>query len=263
MISLLKAFQENRFLIGELLKQNLFTQYKQSRFSFFWIVFNPFFQIIVWSVLHFSGFLQVGLVQVPYIIYLVAGIILWWYSFSLYESISTIYTRYTNIILENRFDILVLVWEAIFRQSVFFLIHLSVLFVLCMYYKIHFYSIALLYPFLLIPLLLFSISLGLFFAVFRVLAVDLAMIFDKLVGLLFFVTPILYKATFDHVILKWIVRLNPFSYLIVLPRNVLLYGRILPYQWLAFAFVFSFSSFIVSLWYFKRMQYKTIEKLLQ
>jgi|694.fasta_scaffold110325_2 ABC-type polysaccharide/polyol phosphate export permease len=263
MISLFSAYKKNRFLIAELLKQNLFTQYKQSKFSLFWIVFNPFFQIIIWSILHLSGFLKIGNVEVPYVIYLVSGITLWWYSFSLYESISNIYIKYTNVILENRFDILVLVVEAIIRQTIFFMIHLAVLFVLCVIYKITFYPIAVLYPFFIVPLILFSVALGLIFATIRVLSVDFAMIFDKIFGLSLFLTPILFKPTFNNTVLKYIIKFNPLSYLITFPRNLLLYGKSPSFFVVIFIVVLSITSIVVAMMYFEKMKYKTIEKLLQ
>ena len=263
MFSLFKAYFDNKFLIAELLKQNLFTQYKQSKFSLFWIVFNPFFQIIIWSILHLSGFLNIGNVEVPYIIYLVSGITLWWYSYSLYESISTIYIKYTNVILENRFDILALVVEAIIRQTIFFMIHLFVLFLLCIIYKITFYPFAIFYPFFIVPLILFSVSIGLIFATIRVLSVDFAMIFDKIFALSLFLTPILYKPTFNNTFLKYIIKFNPLSYLITFPRNLLLYGKSPSLFVILLIVVLSISTIVVAMIYFEKMKFKTIEKLLQ
>lgn len=271
MQAFIKSIQTNKFLIVELLKQNLFTQYKQSKFSLFWIIFNPFFQIIIWSILHYSGFLSVGSVQVPYLIYLVAGMILWWFAFNIYESVSTIYSKYSGIILENRFDLSVLIIEAILRQMIFFIIHLIVLFIICIYFKFHFQSAAILYPLLLLPLLFFSVALGLVFAVWRILAVDLAMIFDKMMALLFFITPILYKPTYDNPykpnldnpLLSYIIRFNPFTHLIILPRNALIYGELPPIIGILVIYIISFVLMYLSLRYFQRMKFKTIEKLLQ
>ncbi len=271
MQAFIKSIQTNKFLIVELLKQNLFTQYKQSKFSLFWIIFNPFFQIIIWSILHYSGFLSVGSVQVPYLIYLVAGMILWWFAFNIYESVSTIYSKYSGIILENRFDLSVLIIEAILRQMIFFMIHLIVLFIICIYFKFHFQSASILYPVLLLPLLFFSVALGLVFAVWRILAVDLAMIFDKMMALLFFITPILYKPTydnpykpnFDNPLLSYIIRFNPFTHLILLPRNALIYGELPPIIGILVIYIISFVCMYLALAYFQRMKFKTIEKLLQ
>lgn len=263
MNSIFQGVKKNQFLIVELLKQNLFTQYKQSKFSLFWIIFNPFFQILIWTILHYSGFLYVGNVQMPYIIYLVSGIILWWFTFNIYESVSTIYIKYSGIILENRFDISVLVIEAFLRQCIFLGIHLFVLLVLSIYFKISFQPLTFIYPILLIPLLLFGLSLGLFFAVWRILAVDIAMIFDKLISLLFFITPILYKPNLNNQYLKYIIRFNPFSYLITLPRNAMIYG-VLPHPiQVVLIFILSMLIFYLSLTYFNKMKYKTIEKILQ
>jgi len=271
MQAFIKSIQTNKFLIVELLKQNLFTQYKQSKFSLFWILFNPFFQIIIWSILHYSGFLSVGSVQIPYLIYLVAGMILWWFGFNIYESVSTIYSKYSGIILENRFDLSVLIIEAILRQLIFFIIHLIVFFLICIYLKFHFQSAAILYPLLLLPLLFFSVTLGLVFAVWRILAVDLAMIFDKVIALLFFITPILYKPTydnpykpnFDNPLISYLIRYNPFTNLILLPRNAIIYGQLPMKLQILMLFIINFVMMYLAFRYFHRMKFKTIEKLLQ
>lgn len=263
MYAIFKSLRRNQFLIVELLKQNLFTQYKQSKFSLFWIIFNPFFQIIVWAILHNSGVFQVGDVQLPYIIYLVAGMILWWYAFNVYDSISTIFIKYSGIILENKLDISVFVVEGFIRQSIFFIIHLSVLLALCFYYQIPFHPVALLLPILLLPLVFFSIAIGLIFAIWRILVVDLAMIFDKLVSLIFFITPILYKPAFDNILIKFIVKWNAFSYIIVLPRNAIIYG-ILPHtSALVILYIATFVFLLGAIYYFDKMKFKTVEKLLQ
>ena len=263
MNTIFQSVNKNKFLIVELLKQNLFTQYKQSKFSLFWIVFNPFFQILIWTILHYSGFLYVGNVQMPYVIYLIAGIVLWWYTYNIYDSVSTLYIKYSGIILENQFDIAVLVIEAWLRQSIFFIIHLVVLLIFSIYFKISFQPLTLVYPILLIPLILFALSLGLIFAVWRILAVDFAMIFDKMINLLFFITPILYKPNFNNQYLKYIIKFNPFSYLITLPRNAMIYGTLPNNIQIILLFVGTSIVFYLSIIYFKRMKFKTIEKILQ
>lgn len=258
-----KSLLKQRFLLFELVKLNLFVQYKQSKFSLFWILFNPFFQIAIWTVLHYAGFLQTGAIRTPYPVYLVSGMVLWWYGFNVYESVSNVYIKNTGMILENKIDVFILVIECVVRQTIFFIIHLLLLLLLCLYYKLPFHASSVLYVLLLLPLLFFNMALGMIFAIWRVLAVDIAFIFDKILFLLFFITPVLYKPSFKGNVWSMLFKLNPYSYLITMPRNALLYDAIPKWYIVVLLSVGALLLFILAKMYFRAWQYKTTEKLLQ
>ncbi len=261
MLRFLSAFREYKNLIWQLLQMNLIIQYKKSYISIFWIIFNPLFQVIIWSILHFSGFINPGNVKMPYFLYLTTGMTLWWFGYNLYDNISNIYITNAGMILDNQFPKEVLIIECILRQSIYYFFNL--LFVICVMiaYHIPFQFNTLLFPIYLVPLIFFSISLGMFFSVVRILAVDFALAFDKVLSLLLFVTPILYATKVSNPHMAKIIHFNPYSYFITLPRNILLLEGLTGTKPLLIGIVSTTMLLLLSVAFFHKAERKVIEKI--
>lgn len=112
------------------------------------------------------------------------------------------------------------IWVHILRFTIPFVINLVVL----LLFGIQFTWVALLFPFTLLPLLALGIGLGLIISLFRVVAVDIAQLFDRGIGFLMFLTPVIYT---DEIKIEWlskIVTYNPLTYLVGFSRDVLTQG---------------------------------------
>lgn len=261
MLQFFYAFKKFNNLIWQLLYVNLIVQYKKSYVSTFWIIFNPLFQVIIWSILHFSGFINPGNVRMPYFLYLISGMTLWWYSFHLYENISNIFLTNAGMILDNQFPKEVLILECIIRQTIYYFFNLIFVIIFMFIYQVHFNWISLLFPIFILPLVIFSTALGMFFSIMRVLALDIAMAFDKLLGLLLFVTPVLYATQVSNPYMQQIIHFNPYSYLITIPRNVLMMGAIENFSLYLLILCISIILLFLSVLFFHKSQYKVVEKI--
>jgi ABC-type polysaccharide/polyol phosphate export permease len=261
MLKFLYAFKNYNNLIWQLLNVNLIVQYKKSYVSTFWIVFNPLFQVIIWSILHFSGFVNPGDVKMPYLLYLTSGMTLWWFSFYLYENISTIFISNAGMILDNQFPKEVLIIECIIRQCIYYFFNLLFVILTMILYKVDFSFMSLLLPFFMLPLIFLSVALGMFFSVIRILALDIAMAFDKFLSLVLFFTPVLYAYQSGHPIMKNIIRFNPYSYMITLPRNILILGTCNEYKLFFITLVISIILLILSVAFFHKAENKVVEKI--
>ena len=88
-------------------------------------------------------------------------------------------------------------------------------------YGIPISKVIILLPLALIPLIFLATSVGLVNAIIKVLIVDLSRFIDAFMGILLFITPIIYSPKIELGILKFITPYNPLTYLIATPRSIL------------------------------------------
>lgn len=222
----LKPPSINFDLVWELALFDLTIEYKKSRFSFFWVIFTPLFQVIIWVFLQLSGVLKPGVTEVPYPIYVLISISLWMFFKGAYEISSNILTRKGHLLLSNRINGLTLVFSTI--VSVVFKLSIT-LFACLLFYLLYSkaFNLGILFlPFALIPILAAGIGVGLFWSVFRIVAIDATRVFDRLVDLLMFITPVVYAKQIGGAFFESIMEINPLTYLIELPRS-LIFGTVL------------------------------------
>src|SRR4030042_5315576 len=72
---ILKLWQY-RVLIANLIMREIKQRYKQSILGYFWVILNPFFQMLVMTFI-FSTVMRVPVPGVPYAVFLYAGLLPW------------------------------------------------------------------------------------------------------------------------------------------------------------------------------------------
>lgn len=123
-------------------------------------------------------------------------------------------------------------------QSFFdFLIRFFIIFFIFIFYKFIPSWKIIFFPFLIIPLILFTISIGFILSLLNCLSRDTINITNILTTLLFFLTPILYNPPEKGILIK-ITRFNILFYLVSGPRDVIIYGKI------QYLYGYLFSTFI-------------------
>ena len=83
-----------------------------------------------------------------------------------------------------------------------------------------------LFPVFLIPLLLLAIASGLLFSLLEIVASDVARMVNRILAASLFITPVAFSAQQSRGMLSGLVEFNPLTYLIQVPRDILLTGRI-------------------------------------
>ena len=69
-------------------------------------------------------------------------------------------------------------------------------------------------------------AIGLVVSVFSVVVSDVGRIVGAVVGLIMYITPVIYTTDFEHPVLRLMVRYNLLSYLIAACRDILTVGKI-------------------------------------
>ena len=81
-----------------------------------------------------------------------------------------------------------------------------------------------LFPLTLIPLILFGMTIGLFVAMLRVIALDICQAIDEGMKIVMYLTPIVYAPQIEISWLQTIITYNPLTYLIGFSRDILISG---------------------------------------
>ena len=118
----------------------------------------------------------------------------------------------------------------LFEQNALQLVNFSILLVLNLLAMIIF-GIApswklILLPLVLLPLFMAGAAIGLIASVFGAVAVDVRRALDLTLGMLIWLSPVIYSPSVQGSTLTTISRYNPLTYLVCSARDLILYGRL-------------------------------------
>lgn len=95
-----------------------------------------------------------------------------------------------------------------------------------------------------------------------IVAVDISKIIDQFMGLLLWVTPVIYSSKFDNPLVQEIIKWNPLTYLIGTLRDIIMLGRIDSLEIYLITSLFSLFIFLISLRLFYLAEKRLIERIL-
>lgn len=215
----LKAYKN---LIRSMVFLSLTQQYKKSILGISWLLISPILSVVVWVLLHASGLFDPGESAIPYVAFVLLSNSIWLFFLSFYKGISDSIMGRGGELLQNSFPRIVVVMERIIVSLINFIIPLILSIIVLLAFGVKFGWEALLFLPALIPLIFFSIAIGLIFAVIKVVAIDFTVLFDNGIDVLKFLTPIVYTTTVTSTLIQDIIKWNPLTYLIDYPRMLLI-----------------------------------------
>jgi homopolymeric O-antigen transport system permease protein len=226
-----------RGLLATLTGRELKARYRGSVLGFFWSLVNPLLLLAVYSFVFGVVFTpERGHGTDPYALFLITGLFPWiWVSTSLVEG-STALLANAGLIRKAVFPAELLPVVAVASNLVHFVLALPILAVALgvSYWKGYPVGTwtALGVPLVTLIQIPMIAGLALGLAALNVHFKDVRDILTNLLTLLFFLTPILYPvAAIPYPVLRWLVRLNPFTPYALAYQELVFYGRI-PGPWL-------------------------------
>jgi len=208
-------------LLKKLTLREIKSRYKQSFLGLFWVVLNPFFQMLIMSFV-FSTIMDVGNLGVPYPVYLYAGLLPWtFFSLSLTSSMDVFHSN-SSLLKKIYFPRQVLVLSTLFAKAFDFALASFIFFALMLYFKVQFSWYILLFIPLFALHFLFTYALSLLLASLNLFYRDVQYLFNLLLTLWFYLTPVVYSTDFFPEKYRWVFKLNPMSVFINAYRQVLL-----------------------------------------
>jgi ABC-type polysaccharide/polyol phosphate export permease len=213
-------------LIRELAARQLIAEWKRSHLGAAWIYLMPLLTTAVWILLHSSGLLDSGSISVPYPLYALLSICMWQMFTGAFGSVSDSLSGSGGILLQNRIPPETMALSALLVHLFRILIPLTLILVLLGGMTQTASSAWLLLPVTLVPLVCAGVALGLFFALIKIVALDIFTLFSKFLSFAMFITPVIYSEQIESTMLRRVIAWNPITYLIAAPRDLVLSGSI-------------------------------------
>ena len=212
-----------RWLTFLLLKRNFVANYKQSLLGIFWAFLAPLGSVVVFVLLNAGGVFNVGEIGVPYPLFALVSIALWQvFSGGITLGLNSLVAA-GAMIKKVHFPREVLVFSAVGQTIVPILIQLLLIFAVFAYVKIVPPLTVLLVPLAMVPLLIMTLGGVFILSLVNAFARDVGSAIGIIMTGLLFITPVLYAKPQEG-ILAVISSYNPFYYLVVVPRDLFLFG---------------------------------------
>lgn len=249
-------------LLFQLIRLNLTGQFKRNFLGNAWIIIEPAVTLSIWLILHSAGLFSPGDTEVPYTLYLLAGISIWSFFTSFHTEIGSSISGAGRMLLEAPFPLEIKVLEKIVVSWFNLLFPLVVCLGLILIYNGSFTWEILFFLPSLLPLMLLSVSFGLIFSILEIVLPDIYLIIKRLMTLLMYTTPIVFVQSEAKSFLQTIINYNPLTYLISVPRDLLIGIQTTNIDSYTNASIFSVIIFLISVQLYYRSVHKVIEKIL-
>ncbi|MBQ0058860.1 MAG: ABC transporter permease, partial [Lachnospiraceae bacterium] len=205
---------ENRELIMNLAKNDFKTRYAGSYLGIFWAFVQPVVTILVYWFVFSVGFRSGAVSNVPFVVYLVSGLVPWFYIQEFMNSGTNALIEYSFLVKKVVFKISVLPMvkaiSALFVHAFF----IAITFGICLLYGITpgIYAIQIVYYLF----AMFVFGLGIIYGTCAVVIFfrDLSQIINIVLQVGVWTIPIMWQITMIPPKYHWIFKLNPMFYIV-------------------------------------------------
>lgn len=206
----LGALWEYRELLYFLVWRDVKVRYKQTLLGVMWIVLQPVVSMVVFTVL-FGGLLDVPSGDVPYPVFVYAGLLSWnYFAGSLTRSSASVVSS-AHLISKVYFPRLVIPISGVLSGLVDFFVAFLILVVLMAFFRVVPTSAVIYLPVFLLMAIATSLGFGLWLSALNVRYRDVGYLTPFLVQIWMYLTPVIYPVTIIPQRFQWILAVNPMS----------------------------------------------------
>jgi|SRR5579884_756947 len=228
-------------------------RYRQTVLGALWVVIQPFFTMVVFSLL-FGGIVKVPTEGIPYPIFYFAALLPWTYFSTTLSLSGNSLIGNSNLLTKVYFPRIILPVTPALVGLVDFAIGLLVLVGMMIYYQVTPTWKLMLWPVLAIPLMLLAFGFGTLLSALNVKYRDVKIVIPFLLQLLLFGTPIIYPISAVPDRFRWLISLNPLTGLIDAFRTICLPGRPLDWSTLGISLGLTSGLVLISVIYFNKTE---------
>jgi lipopolysaccharide transport system permease protein len=216
--------KRTRWQIWVTFKRDFVSAYNQTTVGLLWSVVMPLIPISVYLLLAYLRVLRTT-ENMPFVVYIVVGMTIWTFlSGSLTSPILAI--QKSKVVLEtSKYPILAVILsnfgQMIYQTSIRIIFVVLVL----IFYKISLSWNILLLPLLILPLALFSLSLGIILAIVNVIIRDVQNVVDIVMRYGVFLSSVIFPMT-ETGLIGTLNLFNPFNTFVIAVRNFIVFGQI-------------------------------------
>lgn len=201
-----------RDLLWSLVWRNVAVRYKQSAIGIAWAIIKPVIQMVIFSLV-FGRLANLPSDGYPYPVFLYAGLLPWTYFSTTLSSASGSLVVGGNMINKVYFPRMILPFSYLFTSLIDLVLSMLVLFGMMVWFRaeMNIGPQVLLFPFFLIPAILFAGGLSLWLSAIAVRWRDVQHLVPYLLQLGMFLTPVVYAVKLLPPEYQWILQLNPMT----------------------------------------------------
>ena len=211
MINIFKNLYKYRELLKTNVKKEIRGKYKNSFLGVLWSFLNPLLQIAVYAIV-FPLILRNT--QENYVIFLCCGLIPWtFFSTAITRSASTMIEN-GNIIKKVYFPREILPISVVTSEAINFIISTIIIMAFVIFGGLGITKYILFYPLVLLAQYIIVLAISFVISSVTVYFRDLQHLIGVALQLLFYATPIVYSADTIPESFKWVLQINPMTYII-------------------------------------------------
>ena len=261
-IILVKNIIDSRELIMQLFKRDFLMSYKKSFLGMSWLIITPIMGIISWVFMNSTGILSPGDVGIPYPAYVLLSTSIYGLFLSFFQGASETLNTGVGFILQVKFSHDALLVKQLLQQFAAFLITFTITIIVLLTFGVVPNWMIILFPVFIIPMMLLGAAVGLIASVISVVATDIKKVISFGMGLLLYVTPVIYSDKVDNHLLQIIIKWNPLTYLIGTVRSTMLYGEFENFDRYLISSAISLVLFLIAWRLFYVSEEKVVEKMI-
>lgn len=258
-----KFLLSNQSLIISMAKRELANQYVGSFLGFLWTVINPLVTIFVFWVIFSVGFKVQPVDDVPFVVWLTAGMTAWYCFASIVAESTNSVVGSAQLIKKTLFPASILPIVKLVSGLVIHIVFLSILMLLLFYEKMPVSLYYLQFFYYLICMLALALGLGWFLAAINVFVKDTGHVVGVILQLGFWATPIFWNITIMPESWQFYFKLNPMFYIVQGYRESFIYFEPFwnhPYQALYF-WTFTLLVLFTGIYVFKKLRPHFVDAL--
>ena len=246
-----------KYYISVFVQKDLKQKYAQTFLGIGWSIIQPVFFLIIYTVF-FSLILKIDH-SYPYILFVMSGLMVWNLSTSIIVNSTTSFYQSTDLIRKVYFPKIILPLSKVAVSLVEFAISLFLFFVLLLYYHIQLGISILLFPFLVLTVVLFSIGVSLIITRLTLKKRDILHLVPFVINIGIWLTPVFYSVSIIPEEYQRYIYLNPAAAVMHLTRVVFFNT---PVDYYSFGgIVIAFCIFFIGVLSFKNAEDYIVDKL--
>ncbi len=223
-MKIFKNLYDYRELLKTSVKKEIRGKYKNSFLGVLWSFLNPLLQILVYAIV-FPLILKNN--EKNYVIFLCCGLIPWTFFSTAMTRAAFTMIENGNIIKKVYFPREILPISIVTSEAINFLISTLIIIAFVLVYGVGITRFMLYYPIIFIVQYILILGISFIVSSITVYVRDLQHLISVALQLLFYATPIVYNANTIPENFKWVLNLNPMTYVINAYRDIF-YNQVAP-----------------------------------
>ncbi len=212
---------KNLLRLGFIDQKNKFTG---SMLGFLWAFIKPFLTLFVFVLVFSVGFKSMPVNDVPFTLWLLSGMIPWFFISDTWISTSYSLLEYQYLIKKikyNSFKIPIIKIISNFYIHLVFIIFLVLMSTMTVGFSVHYFGVI----YITIALLILIFGLSLITSSLILFLPDIKSLLDVIMQFTFWLTPIIWDGNYIDKGFEWLIKYNPFSYIINCYRTIFVYNQ--------------------------------------